>query len=233
MITDPGVRDYLDSLDPGNGALLEEIRGEAAAQEVPVIRRDTEALLKTVIALKQPEEILEVGTAVAYSALVMAESAEAAHITTIENWPPRIEGAKRNLGRAGMEERITLLEGDAGQILPGLPPERFDLIFMDAAKGQYLNWLPHLLKCLKTGGVLITDNVLQDGTVAASRFAIDRRERTIHARMRSYLRALTRTEGLVTSVTPCGDGTAVTVMTAGYRGLPEEYRPEKENHAAE
>ena len=213
MIRSDRIRDYLDSLDPGNDAATEAIRREAVQNEVPVIRRDTESLLKTVIAMTRPERILEVGTGAGYSAIVMAKAAAEAKITTIENWPSRIEAAGRNFVRAGLSGRIELLEGDAGQILPGLPADHYDLVFVDAAKGQYLIWLPHLLKCLKTGGVLVSDNVLQEGNAAESRYALDRRERTIHSRMREYLYVLTHTEGLATSVTPCGDGTALTVKT--------------------
>lgn len=213
MTDERRVRDFLDSLDPGGTPFLEELRAEAVRQEVPVMRRGTEALLKTVIAMIKPAEILEVGTGSGYSAAVMAEAAPEAKLTTIESWPPRIRAAKENLNRAGLTGRVTLLEGDAGMILPHLPEERYELIFMDAAKGQYLAWLPHLLKCLKTGGVLVSDNVLQDGTAAESRFSLDRRDRTIHARMRDYLYALTHTEGLVTSVTENGDGTALSVKT--------------------
>ena len=213
MTRDVRIRDYLDSLDPGNGEMTEEIRREAVRGGVPVMRRDTEALLKTVIAMIRPRRILEVGAGAGYSAIVMAEAAPEAEITTIENWPPRITAAEKNIDRAGLTGRIVLLEGDAGVILPGLPQEQYDLVFLDAAKGQYLNWLPHLLKCLKTGGVLVSDNVLQEGTAAESRYALDRRDRTIHARMREYLYVLTHTEGLTTSVTPCGDGTALTVKT--------------------
>ena len=213
MTRDTRIREYIDSLDPGNDAVTEEIRREAVRNEVPVMRRDTEALLKTVIAMIRPERILEVGAGAGYSAIVMAKAAPEAEIMTIENWPPRIMAAAKNIDRAGLSGRISLLEGDAGILLPGLPPEQYDLIFLDAAKGQYLIWLPHLLKCLKTGGVLVSDNVLQEGTIAESRYALDRRERTIHSRMREYLYVLTHTEGLATSVTPCGDGTALTVKT--------------------
>ena len=232
MTLDKRIRDYIDSLDPGNDAATEEIRREAVQKEVPVIRRDTEALLKTVIAMIRPARILEVGTGAGYSAIVMAETAAEAEITTIENWPSRIEAARNNFVRAGLSGRIVLLAGDAGQILPGLPAEQYELVFVDAAKGQYLIWLPHLLKCLKTGGVLVSDNVLQEGAAAESRFALDRRERTIHARMRSYLYTLTHTEGLVTSVTPCGDGTAMTVKTAKWTGtadMTEGYRGDAEH----
>lgn len=207
-----GVSAYLDSLDPGNSPLLEEIRQEAVLEDVPVLRRETERLLKTLLALKQPASVLEVGTAVGYSALVMRELLpEESHITTIESWAPRISKAKQNFRRAGCAERITLLEGDAGELLSTLPREKFDFVFMDAAKGQYLNWLPHLLNCMCPGAVLLSDNVLQEGSLVLSRFAVDRRDRTIHARMREYLYALTHTSTLETSVLPCGDGVALTV----------------------
>ena len=215
MITDPKTAAWLDLLDPGDPAPLEELRAEAEQAEVPVVSRVTESLLKAVIAMKRPERVLEIGTAVGFSALVMCSVLpETAEIDTIEHWAPRIEAARKNIGGSPCRDRIRLMEGDAGEILPGLPADHYDLIFMDAAKGQYGVWLPHLLKCLKTGGVLFSDNVLQGGTIAESRFALDRRERTIHARMREYLWTLTHTEGLVTSVIPCGDGAALTVKTS-------------------
>ena len=214
MITDPKTAAWLDLLDPGDPAPLEALRAEAEQAEVPVVSRVTESLLKAVIAMKRPERVLEIGTAVGFSALVMCSVLpETAKIDTIEHWAPRIEAARKNIGGSPCRDRIRLMEGDAGEILPGLPADHYDLIFMDAAKGQYGVWLPHLLKCLKTGGVLFSDNVLQGGTIAESRFALDRRDRTIHARMREYLWTLTHTEGLVTSVVPCGDGAALTVKT--------------------
>ena len=144
MTREARIRDYIDSLDPGNDAVTEEIRREAVLNDVPVMRRDTEALLKTVIAMIRPGRILEVGTGAGYSAVIMAKAAPEAGITTIENWPPRITAARKNIDRAGLSGRITLLEGDAGSVLPVLPPEQYDLVFLDAAKGQYLIWLPHL-----------------------------------------------------------------------------------------
>ena len=131
-----------------------------------------------------PKAILEVGTAVGYSALLMAQAMpEGCRITTIEKYEKRIPKAKEHFRLAGMEDRITLLEGDAGQILSELSGS-FDLVFMDAAKGQYIHWLPDVLRLLSKGGMLISDNVLQDDTILESRFAIERRDRTIHSRMR-------------------------------------------------
>lgn len=211
MIADSRIAAYIQSLDPGEEGLCGEIEREARRTGVPVIRRETAALLKTLVALKRPEAILEVGTAVGYSALLMAGAMpETAHITTIEKFERRIPIAKENFLRAGMEKRITLLEGDAGAILAGLSGS-FDFIFMDAAKGQYLAWLPDILRLLTPGGVLVSDNVLQDGTIVESRYAVERRDRTIHARMREYLYVLKHREELETAILPVGDGVAVSV----------------------
>lgn len=211
MITDERITAYIHSLDSGDGILCDEIAREAAGSCVPIIRRETAALLKAMVALKQPKNILEVGTAVGYSALLMARVIpETAHITTIEKFEKRIPIARENFRRAGAEDRITLLEGDAGEILAGLSGN-FDFIFMDAAKGQYLNWLPDIVRLLPAGGLLMSDNVLQGGSLVESRYAVERRDRTIHARMREYLYALTHMEEFETSVVPIGDGVALSV----------------------
>ena len=163
------------------------------------------------VAAKQPKRILEVGTAVGYSALLMAQvMPEGTDIITIEKYEPRIPVARRHFEEAGLSDRITLLEGDAGEILKELDGS-FDFIFMDAAKGQYIHWLPDILRLLSTGGVLFSDNVLQDGDIIESRFAVERRNRTIHARMRGYLYTLTHMPEFQTSVVPIGDGVALSV----------------------
>ena len=187
------------------------------------IRKETGALLKTLVALKQPRAILEVGTAVGYSALLMGRAMPAGcHLTTIEKYEKRLPIARENFRRAGMEDRITLLEGDAEEILAGLTGT-WDFIFMDAAKGQYLHWLPMLLRLMPEGGVLISDNVLQNGDLIESRYAVERRNRTIHSRMREYLYALTHMEELETSVLPIGDGVTVSVKkSAGRQTDPAE-----------
>ena len=131
-------------------------------------------------------------------------------ITTIEKYEPRIPVAKENFRKAGMEERITLLEGDAEEILQQLDG-LYDFIFMDAAKGQYIHWLPMILRLMPAGGILFSDNVLQDGDVVQSRYAVERRDRTIHARMREYLYTLKHTEVLESSIVPIGDGVAISV----------------------
>ena len=211
MITENRLTAYINSLDQGDGELIEQIAETAVKNRVPIIRRETAALLKTMVTLVSPARILEVGTAVGYSALLMASvMPENCRITTIEKYEKRIPEAKENFRLAGMEEKITLLEGDAGEILAGLSGS-FDFIFMDAAKGQYINFMPQVLRLLKTGGVLVSDNVLQDGDIIESHYIVERRNRTIYKRMREYLYELTHSDELVTAVMPIGDG--ITVST--------------------
>ena len=167
--------------------------------------------LKTIFASKHPKNILEVGAAVGYSSILMSENIDDdARITTIENYDKRIAKAKENIRRAGKENVITLLEGDAGEILKNLSGS-YDFIFMDAAKAQYIVILPEIMRLLASGGILITDNVLQEGDLVQSRFAVCRRDRTIHSRMREYLYAVTHSNELVTSVIPLGDGITFSV----------------------
>ena len=211
MITENRLTTYINSLAQGDGSLIETIAENAVKNRVPIIRRETASLLKTMVTLVAPNRILEVGTAVGYSALLMASvMPKECQITTIEKYEKRIPEAKGNFRLAGMEEKITLLEGDAGEILAGLSGS-FDFIFMDAAKGQYINWLSDILRLLRDGGLLMSDNVLQDGTIMESRYAVERRDRTIHERMREYLYTLKHMDEFETSILPVGDGVALSV----------------------
>ena len=211
MIVDERIVTFINSLDTENSRILEEIEKEAHASDVPVIRREMQSLLKVLLMLQKPMRILEVGTAIGFSALLMSEYApEGCRITTIENYEKRIPIARENFRRAGREEQITLIEGDAADVLRTLDGT-YDFIFMDAAKGQYIHYLPDVLRLLTDGGCLVSDNVMQDGDVIESRFAVERRNRTIHARMREYLYELKHREDLVTSILPLGDGAAVSV----------------------
>lgn len=211
MIVDERIVTFINSLDTENSEILEAIEQEALADGVPIIRREMQSFLKVLLLLQKPMRILEVGTAVGFSALLMSEYAPAGcRITTIENYEKRIPIARENFIRAGKEEQITLIEGDAAKVLAQLGGE-FDFIFMDAAKGQYIHYLPDVMRLLSEGGCLVSDNVMQDGDVIESRFAVERRNRTIHARMRAYLYELKHREDLVTSILPLGDGVAVSV----------------------
>lgn len=211
MIIDERMSAFIDSMDKGNTPFLDEIERFARETEVPIIRKSMQQLLKFLLAFSKPERILEVGTAIGFSALLMSEYApENCHITTIEKYEKRIPIAKENFAKAGKEEKITLLEGDAAEILKELEGS-YDLIFMDAAKGQYINFMPDILRLLAPGGLLVSDNVLQDGDVIESRFAVTRRNRTIHSRMREYLFELTHHPQLETTILPVGDGVTLSV----------------------
>ena len=215
MIVDERIVTFINSLDTKNSELLEIIEKEARRDDVPIIRREMQSFLKVLLMLKRPVNILEVGTAVGFSALLMSESVPAGcRITTIENYEKRIPVARENFRRAGKEEQITLIEGDAADVLKTLEGS-YDFIFMDAAKGQYIHFLPEILRLLPSGGCLVSDNVMQDGDVIESRFAVERRNRTIHARMREYLYELKHHPELETSVIPLGDGVAVSVKKDG------------------
>ena len=211
MIIDERLVNYINSLDTGNTEILDTIEKEALDTYVPIIRKEMQGFLKLLLAMKRPARILEVGTAVGFSAILMAEyDPVECEITTIENYEKRIPIARENFKRAGKEHQITLLEGDATEILKELT-KPYDFIFMDAAKGQYIHFMPDILRLLKPEGLLVSDNVLQDGDIIESHFIVTRRNRTIHKRMREYLYALTHSEELVTSILPIGDGVTVSV----------------------
>ena len=211
MIVDERMVTYINSLDPGNTRFLEELEIAARSAQVPVIRREMQSFLKFLLELRRPKHILEVGAAVGFSAILLGQySPEETRITTMESDPDRAAGARENIRLVGMSEKITLLEGDAAELLPALDGS-YDLIFMDAAKGQYIYFLPEALRLLSLGGVLVSDNVLQDRDVIESRFVVERRNRTIYKRMREYLYELKHNEKLTTAILPLGDGAAVSV----------------------
>lgn len=209
MVVDERLVTYINSLDRGNTAILDTIEREALDSYVPIIRKEMQSFLKLLLAMQKPKRILEVGTAVGFSAILMTEyNPYPCELITIENYEKRIPIARENFVRAGKENQITLIEGDATEVLKTLE-EPFDMIFMDAAKGQYINFMPDILRLLKKDGVLVSDNVLQDGDIIESHFVVTRRNRTIHKRMREYLYELTHRDDLVTAVLPIGDGITV------------------------
>lgn len=211
MITDERFTAYINSLENGNPPYLDELEAYAKKTQVPIIRKEMQSLMRTLLVMNKPKRILEVGTAIGFSALFMSEfMPEDGHITTIEKYEKRIPIAKDNFKRFGKEDRIELLEGDAADILKSLSGP-FDFIFMDAAKGQYIHFLPDVLRLLNPGGVLLSDNVLQDGDIIESKYAVTRRDRTIHKRMREYLYTLKNHEQLETAILTLGDGVALSV----------------------
>ena len=185
---------------------------QALAEEVPIIRRGTQDVLRFLLRTREPERLLEIGTAIGYSALFMKECLpEKSRITTIEKVEMRLVEARKNLAEYDKEGRIRLLEGEAAEKLHELVKkgETFDFIFMDAAKGQYLNFLPDVAALLTPGGLLVSDNIWHEGDVMESRYAVTRRDRTIHGRMREYLQAITHHEQLETICLPVGDGMTI------------------------
>ena len=214
MITEERVLDFIRSFGVDRGSeALHMIEKEAIRDDVPIIRKESGELLRILLQIKKPEKILEVGAAIGFSSVFMGENTDNnTHITTIENYPPRIERAKVNIALAGMEDKITLISGDAAEVLKELSGS-WDFIFMDAAKGQYIHFLEDVLRLLAPDGVLVSDNVLQDGDVAKSRYAIERRDRTIHKRMRDYLYTIKNHPLLETTILPVGDGVAISIKT--------------------
>lgn len=211
MIVDERMLDYILSLDKDESPLIRTIEQEAVRDYVPIIRKESRNLLRVLLKIRKPGRVLEVGTAIGFSAILMGECLpDDSHITTIEKYEKRIPIARENFKRAGMEEKITLIEGDASEVLKELSGS-FDFIFMDAAKGQYIHFFPEVMRLLRSGGILVSDNVLQDGDVVESRYAVVRRNRTIHSRMREYLWTLKHMDGLETIVLPIGDGMTVSV----------------------
>ena len=211
MIADERMMTFIHSFDSGNPPYLHELEKYARETNVPIVRPQMQSLLKFLLTWGRPMKILEVGTAIGFSALLMSEYApQGCHITTIEKYEKRIPLAKENFKKAGKEDRITLLEGDAVEILADMQ-ETFDFIFMDAAKGQYINYLPEILRLMPKGGLLITDNILQEGELVESRYVVTRRDRTIHTRIREYVYELTHNDNLITSIVPIGDGITLSV----------------------
>lgn len=213
MIVEERITSFINSMNPDDEGIVGVIEQEALADEVPIIRKETKEWIKTMLLIKKPFRVLEIGTAVGFSSIYMSQFlTEGAHITTIEKWEPRIKQAKINFERAEVTDKITLLEGDAAEILKGLDGT-FDFIFMDAAKGQYIHFLPDVIRLLAKDGILISDNVLQDGEVLDSKYIVNRRNRTIHSRMREYLYVLKNHKELTTSIIPLGDGVALSVKS--------------------
>ena len=201
MIVDERIVTYMHSLEKPNNNVLEEIEQQAHIDGVPIIRKEMESFLRVMLTITKPKRILELGTAVGYSAILMSEAIEKdASIITIENYEKRIVQARDNFKKADKEDVITMLEGDS-----------FDFVFMDAAKAQYIYFLPEVMRLMKKGAVLITDNVLQEGDIIQSKYVVRRRDRTIHKRMREYLEVVKNHPELETTIVPIGDGITISV----------------------
>ncbi len=222
MIVEERMTTYINSLDRGHTPFLEDLYQEAKDTYVPIIRREMQSFLKVFLMTNRPKKILEVGAAIGFSSIFMATyGPEDVEITTIENYEKRIPIARENIRAAGFQDRIRLIEGDAQDVLKTLEGT-YDLIFMDAAKGQYIHFLPEILRLMHPGSILISDNVLQDGDLIESHFLIERRNRTIYKRMREYLYELKHHPQLETSIVPLGDGITISVKLETEQTKTEE-----------
>ncbi len=211
MIGNERLTGFVNSLYKGNTPFLDALERDARNDDIPIIRKETQAFLRFVLKERDPRSILEIGAAIGFSAIFMAEySSPGCRISTIENYEKRIVPAEKNIEKSGYSDRITLIRGDAAEILPTLQ-ESFDMIFIDAAKAQYPFYLKEADRLLKPGGLILADNCLQDGDILESKFAVERRNRTIHKRMREFLKEITASDHFTAAVLPIGDGIAVAV----------------------
>jgi predicted O-methyltransferase YrrM len=208
-ITYDYMEEYIRSLIPDRNGILKEIEDFARENRVPVVQKETGVFLEFMTSMKKPKRILELGTAIGFSSILMYQSSGTEpEIVTIERDKKMIELANANLEKFNLSHKIKIEEGDCLEVLEKLN-EPFDLIFMDAGKGHYNHFLPHCLRLLNKDGIIIADNVLFRGMVASQEL-VQRRKITIVKRMRTYLELVTQDKDLITSVIPMGDGIAVT-----------------------
>ena len=206
------VESFINSYIKDDEEELEEIYRQAVSDKVPVIRRTTKEFIRTLLMIKKPNDILEIGTAVGYSALFMSKNTDKeAYITTIELDDSRAKEAVSNIERLGKSDYINVINADAQDTLKTLKDESYDFIFVDAAKGQYINYYEDVLRVAKKDAVIISDNILQDGEILESHFTVEKRNRTIHDRIREYLYLITHDDRVNTSVLSIGDGVAFTI----------------------
>ncbi|MBU5363029.1 O-methyltransferase [Enterococcus raffinosus] len=188
---------------------LGELEELAHENGVPVIPHETVVFLQFLLKQKQPKNVLEIGTAIGFSASLMAESLDKdAKITTIDRFPVMIEKAKKNFEKLGLTEQITLLEGDAADLLSSLEGP-YDFIFMDSAKSKYITFLPECLRLLSDEGVLMVDDIFQAGTVLQPIEEIPRKNRAIHRHLNEFLEEITKSSELTSTLLPLGDGVAL------------------------
>ena len=214
MVDKERINDFIMSISHSADEDLMKLKKYAIESDVPIIKDETKDFLDIIIRLKKPKYILELGTAIAYSTLCMYKVGEdfIKEIVTIEKYAPRIKEAKENIDKYFKKDIVKLIEGDIDDYLAeSKDDDRFDLIFLDAAKAQYVKWLPALKKILKSGGVLISDNTFKDGEVLQSKYLIDKRDRTIHKRMREFLYNILHDDDLLTKIFNIGDGVSISI----------------------
>ena len=214
MVEHERFESFLESIPDGLPEYLTDFEIENIKENIPIIRKGSQRIIRFMLEMKKPLNILEVGTATGFSSVFMLEFLnKKAKITTIEKMEERAVKAEKNFNKFDKNKQITLIKGDATDILSELvsKDKTYDFIFMDAAKGQYINYLENIKKLLVSGGILITDNMLQEGRLLDSRYTVVRRDRTIHSRMREYVNALLTDKKFETMLLESGDGMAVSI----------------------
>ncbi|RSJ23322.1 putative O-methyltransferase [Streptococcus intermedius] len=199
------IVDFMRTRQKRVSGSLEELENFAHAENIPIIPHETVAYFRFLLETLQPEKILEIGTAIGFSALLMAEHAPHAQITTIDRNPEMIALAKANFTKFDKRKQITLLEGDAMDLLPGLK-DRYDFVFMDSAKSKYVVFLPEVLRCLASGGLIIIDDVFQGGDVAKEIDEVRRGQRTIYRGLHQLFDKTLDQSEITSALLPLGDG---------------------------
>ncbi|MCK9443002.1 MAG: O-methyltransferase [Tissierellaceae bacterium] len=209
QINEEYIEEYIRTLLPKSEGCFRELERYAEEFNIPIVQPEVAQLLRFLIKMNKPKSILEVGTAIGYSALIMAESTgKGSKITTIERRGDMVDKAIENISKTRYKNRIRIIEGEAEEILSKLN-EKYDFIFLDAAKGQYMDFFNKCILRLNLGGVIVSDNVLYKGMVATDDLVI-RRKRTIVKRLREFLKYINEIDGYTSSILPLGDGVALT-----------------------
>jgi Predicted O-methyltransferase len=220
-VVQPELVEYLRKEQKQIPGELGQVQKEANENEVPIIPHETVVFMQFLLGQLKPTQILEIGTALGFSSSLMAQYVgEEGHVTTIDRFDVMIRKAKKTYERLGLEDKVTLLEGQAADVLPTLTGP-YDFIFMDSAKSKYIEFLPECLRLLKKGGVLMVDDVFQGGTVLDPIEEIPRNRRTIHRKLKRFLDVINNHPDLTTSLVPLGDGIALITKEADEVVIPE------------
>lgn len=203
----PELVEFMRNAQQKFPGVLGDIEAYANELGIPVIPHETAKFIDFFCAAVEPKDILEIGTAIGFSASLMAQHLQTdGHLTTIDRYAKMYDRAKENFKRMGLEDRVTLIEGDAADVLPTLAEASYDLIFMDSAKAKYIEFYPHCLRVLKTGGVLIIDDVFQAGTILEDEKNIPKRVRTIHRKLNELMDTVLNDPIHRSCLVPLGDG---------------------------
>ena len=220
-VVQPELVQYLRKEQKQIPGELGQVQKEANENEVPIIPHETVVFMQFLLGQLKPKQVLEIGTALGFSSSLMAQYVgEEGHVTTIDRFDVMIRKAKKTYERLGLEDKVTLLEGQAADVLPTLTGP-YDFIFMDSAKSKYIEFLPECLRLLKKGGVLMVDDIFQGGTVLDPIEEIPRNRRTIHRKLKRFLDVINNHPDLTTSLVPLGDGVALITKEADEVVIPE------------